>query len=1117
MVAIAVVLVLAGALVVLRQPAGRFVVSVVLGMIGRSLHGRISYERVTGDIFTHPRFEGVAVVVGSDSVKADELAFSYDPFGFLRGRIPLSEVEIHGPSVFLSTRRKPEPAAADTAKARVTYPRLNLRRLLVSDGAVFLDGKPRAESLYLELAVRAVPAELTARLRGARANLVQEKIQVKDVSAACRLTPDSVLLSGLSVSTSGSRLRGDLALAMDGSGASAELENLSVDLPEFSDLQGHVQAQGSARVLAGKRGGDVEYLAGGLVLRDIRLPTIRGRLQLAEPELRFRASGSDAALGEFSVDGRLDIGNLEFEANAQFRNLKVQRLEPGLPAVLLQADARLGGKGTDSVSARIGARVQELGMDTLLLAGTFQSGGGRQVGEGELQMRGLAGWLWVNGRLQVEDGRWQVPRFSCAMDSLDLGLAGLLLDAPVSGRLKGLLTGSGSPDSFEVKGGLRTSGLDLAGVSLTQGLAEFDMAIGRGLHGRLLVGADTVRTSGLQLEAAQLLLQDAEFDLRIDRTEDQLLAGGAIQLARDGARCRVDRFQFATREETLALDKPFDFAWAGDSVSARGVRYEVADGEIELDVWSSGGPLPEVRARGTNLDLRKLQRLLRLPIEARGTWGFEVSGRDSFRVSTSVENLELPAIDMALKNLAVDLSAGRTGAFLNRFWFVYDTDTTAFSGSLSYDLSQGFAFSDVDISADINDPGPWVLFFLKPTLEFVSGRIYGQLRLRGDLTEPDLAGRLRVVTGVLSFPALNMTLERVNAELTASGDRIVLEKLSAASGGGLATASGFVDLGPQWQVDSLRYRIRPDGAAISPLPEVYAVVGGDVSIFWAPGLPFSIDGTVDVEEALLAFGFGQSSAGGGGGSGDSLVYDLRIRGQRGIWLRNPLADIELSADLTVRKTMTEETYSGQLASRQGNIYYLDHTLRVTRGVIRFDNISRINPVLDIAAQMPVSARLRNGGTAPDSIILSLTGTLEKPEFALTAVPSVWDQSQIITYMSLNVTPDELLGLENRPNATRYLSERLLGYFQTQAAKQVRKFVGLDELRFESAFAGGEGYKVTVGKYVGRNLYLTYTQNFTGVLQPAFTVEYYLNRGSEIVGAKSEEGRYSVRYQFRIRY
>jgi autotransporter translocation and assembly factor TamB len=81
-------------------------------------------------------------------------------------------------------------------------------------------------------------------------------------------------------------------------------------------------------------------------------------------------------------------------------------------------------------------------------------------------------------------------------------------------------------------------------------------------------------------------------------------------------------------------------------------------------------------------------------------------------------------------------------------------------------------------------------------------------------------------------------------------------------------------------------------------------------------------------------------------------------------------------------------------------------------------------------------------------------------------------------------------------------------------------VNLDYLEFESGLLNSsEQTRVTVGKYVGRNLYVSYTQSFTGDLSPSFRVEYYIDRKNQILaeGTSGDQYRTSLRYQLKLRY
>jgi autotransporter translocation and assembly factor TamB len=359
----------------------------------------------------------------------------------------------------------------------------------------------------------------------------------------------------------------------------------------------------------------------------------------------------------------------------------------------------------------------------------------------------------------------------------------------------------------------------------------------------------------------------------------------------------------------------------------------------------------------------------------------------------------------------------------------------------------------------------------------------------------------------------------VNSELVFDRNRINIEKLTGRSNQGNVLVTGFVDIGQRWSVDSLRLHADFNGTTINPQPEIYGVIGGSLNLDWATGRPLSFSGTVDVEEAIVALDFGRSVANGAPDTG--LVFDVRVRGDRNIWLRNQLTDMEFAADLTVRKTTRDVLYSGELTSRQGSIYYLDHTLRVDSGSVRFENISNLNPEFYVTAGMPI----RTPSSAPntsDTITVTLTGTLEKPNLAFSAGGLGWDENEIISYLTLNVVPEVA---NDQAAVTKELPSRLLSYFETMASKRARGFVNLDYLALETGglLDSAKQARVTVGKYIGRNLYVSYTQNLKGEMTPSFRVEYYINRKNEIIAegtaadVPGEEYRYGVRYQFRLRY
>ncbi|MBN2538276.1 translocation/assembly module TamB domain-containing protein [candidate division WOR-3 bacterium] len=1102
LVAVFAAVALLGALVLLRQPVGRFVLARALGVVAGKLGVEVSYQRVEGNLYRNPRFVGVRLAMDGHAAEVDELAIRYDPLGFLRGRIPVSELVIVRPRVALGPLAGPDT----TAGLEWQFPRLNLRRLSLVNGELSYLGEPRLDSVNLELGASSVPGRARLSVRSFSARLVREDIRLRQLTAQAYATPESLVLVSAEIATDRSALAGDFRLRLAGPGVEGTVSSLRVDLAEFTDYRGLFRASGSASLDTTGRKAELDYSAEGSEFEGLLPPRLDGSLKLDGDRLTFTAAGEDTLLGRFRVDAAVDVVGLRYSGTARLRGASLRPLDPGLPDVRFDADLDFGGVKADSVGMSLQGKLADLGIDTLRLVGSYRSG---QVRVSELELNGGSGRLWASGS---HDGGVLAGR--CLLDSFNLGLAGRLAGIDIRGRVWGVARGSGTLDSFALAAGLSGHGVAGPGFELRRLAMDCDATLGRSLEGRVAVGAEDATIGGVVLEAVQLTLLDSDLDLRVDREQDRLLVRGEASVGRDSVDLGVTMFRFAAPTETLELARPFRASWGPQGLAVTGLEYEVADGMLRLDVSQSGSAAPVVDLRADSVDLRKLQKLLGLDFELWGTVSLALSGQDTFALALEGGDLEAPAIGLKLKSLALAAGLTREWLSLDRLALVHAVETTVVTGTVGYTLAPRFELGDVNLDANLADPGPWVLFFLDPTLRLERGKLYAELALRGELMNPDLSGRARIVRGVLAVPPINTVAENVNAELTLRRNRIVLEKLSGGSGTGTITASGFVDLGRDWQVDTLFFSVRPDKATTNPIPEVFAVVSGWLDLALAADRPLSIEGDVDVEEALLAFGFGQTAAPAPAGDSAPLVFDVRVRGDRDIWLRNQLVDIELSVDMAIRQTMAGALYTGQLATRQGNIYYLDHTLRVTRGVIAFDNIEQLNPALDIVAELPVSGKADN---LPERILLTLSGTLEKPEFRFSSEPAGWDENEIITYLTLNVTTAELSALENREEVARYLSGRLLGIFQTQVTKQVRKWISLDALSFESELTGGEGYKVTVGKYVGQNIYVTYTQNFTGDMLPEFRVEYYLDRRNEIVGARNEDGRFSVLYRFRLRY
>jgi autotransporter translocation and assembly factor TamB len=719
------------------------------------------------------------------------------------------------------------------------------------------------------------------------------------------------------------------------------------------------------------------------------------------------------------------------------------------------------------------------------------------------------------------------------MDSLDLGLfAKLLGTVPMQGqsprgRATGSLSLAGTAETLDAATDLSVTDLSIAGVSAAKAHVGLAVALGRELSGQARVAVSRASYGGFTVDSVQLTWQEQRFGLGVWQPGVQVVADGAARLARDSVVIDFTTLRIGAKSESLAMNDALHLRLRHGALDIQLAVADFAGGDVRATLASAGGKLTRAEVAVKRLDLARLKVLLGLGFDMSGTVDLGVAGSDTFLLTLDADRLSIPAADVNLSRVSAAASVTMTRAVIDHLWLVHlDSsavpETSIAAGSVEYKTDHGFELGAADLRVRLRNPGAWVVTYLKSIMELREGALYGDLTLKGGLTRPVFDGRVRISRARLGVPIIGATFDRVNAELVFDRSRINIEKLTGRSDRGNVLVTGFVDIGERWQVDSLRFHGDFSGVTINPQPEIYGIVGGSLDLNWAMGRPYSLSGTADVEEALVAFAFGQS-AGVTGGPDTTFIFDIRVRAQRDIWLRSERAglvdfggaDIEFGGDMTIRKTTTDMLYSGELVSRQGTVYYLDQALRVTSGSVKFENINTVDPDLDITAELPI--RAGPGDTkVPDKIVLTLTGTLEKPIFGFTSEPPIWDETAIVSYLSLNVTPGQF---DQTDAVTKLLSQRLLNYFQLQVSKRARGFVSLDYLEFESGLLGGKQTKVTVGKYVGRNLYVTYTQSFNGDLNPSFRVEYYINRKNEILaeGTAGDQYRTSLRYQFKLRY
>jgi translocation and assembly module TamB len=399
-----------------------------------------------------------------------------------------------------------------------------------------------------------------------------------------------------------------------------------------------------------------------------------------------------------------------------------------------------------------------------------------------------------------------------------------------------------------------------------------------------------------------------------------------------------------------------------------------------------------------------------------------------------------------------------------------------------------------------------------PVVRNSSGLFTADLELVGRPRNRVLTGSLRVENGEASFPAANIRLRGVNADLVAERDTLRVNRLALVSGES-SSDSAWLERGA-WiahllQSDSsrafdLRFRARNFHAiGRSDVADLY--MSADVLLrgTWAssiatgsvvvnsghiaiPELPDKQLFTIDDPDFLRreretlerldllprTFGLAQGLS----------VPSLTVRVGPDVWLQSDDARIKLadSLDVTVISPRgggePQLALQGTLRTERGvytlNLGVVRPTFTIESGEINFLGDTTFNPELDITAIHRVrQISSTYGGRHEIRIGVQLRGTLDNPQLNLFSADSLqMSQSDLISYLVTGAPSFNIGGSrENVSTASAILlgtASAAFSSFATRVSGGLFDWVQLQTASDQSLLGATQGYNLLEGAQLG---------------------------------------------------
>jgi hypothetical protein len=368
--------------------------------------------------------------------------------------------------------------------------------------------------------------------------------------------------------------------------------------------------------------------------------------------------------------------------------------------------------------------------------------------------------------------------------------------------------------------------------------------------------------------------------------------------------------------------------------------------------------------------------------------------------------------------------------------------------------------------------------------------------VRGTLDDPVLSGQGELRDAKLLIPQLSQQLDNLHGTLYFSHNGIEVEGLRADMGGGKVQVSAQVTL-PRPGED-FSYRVQ---AALSDVsiryPEGFLARGdGDVALVSTPqsrivrgqirlNRLFYLEdvrlGTLDIVRRVLQRQRLQVATTDPFLSSTQL--NVQIIGSDALRVNNNVAKLRGGVDLTLQGTLANPVLFGKVELEPGGtLVYADNNYELERGLITFNNPTRIDPVIDFVARTLVRSY---------AISLSISGTLDHLNAKFSSDEGLAD----LEVLALLATGQELQGPGRlqvpgeQPDQTTQdvgASTFLAGQAASVVSERVGSLFGFDRFRIDPlANTGGSigGVRLTVGKRISKNLLVTYSNN------PAASEEY----------------------------
>ena len=399
------------------------------------------------------------------------------------------------------------------------------------------------------------------------------------------------------------------------------------------------------------------------------------------------------------------------------------------------------------------------------------------------------------------------------------------------------------------------------------------------------------------------------------------------------------------------------------------------------------------------------------------------------------------------------------------------TGTVGFRGRGTWNLQ---------LRGSVNLP---VLAIVEPDL-VATGKSTVDATIRGNLSNPQVTGRMEIAGATFNVRDVPNGLERTNAVIRFDRTRATIEKFTAQTGGGDLSLTGFVGFGGdelvyRLQAAAQRVRVRYPAEVSTTFNAALSLTGTSSRRMLSGGVTVTrigITPKTDLGSLLAETGRSVTPTPTSNPFLRGMQLDIRVETSPDAELQTSLTrDIQPEADLRLRGSANRPVVLGRISVNQGEIQFFGTQYTITRGDISFFNPVKIEPVLNL----DLETRVRG-----ITVTINFTGPMDKLNVSYRSDPPM-QSTEIVALLTVGRAPGSTptAGAASSANPSQSLfsagGNSLLG--QAVAAPitgRLQRLFGVSRLKIDPELTGVTNIpqaRVTVeqqlSREVTRNLHL----------------------------------------------